>query len=262
MSDETPLERLLRHAVTEPGMRPEFYRRLLDAEVLIPIEKPKGHSGNRLAPGTTVKVRTLRRFDGVEFIPFFTSAERFDDAGMRSECVRMPVRALFESRSDIYFHINPFSLYNRDFGPTDIASLLTLDGILAPIPVFIRQRATVSIGEYEDRPGVLFDALCALLARHVKVRAAYCALLTMPDEKVKRSCLIALDVFEGADVYRIFNDIGTVVTDFMVPTSLPVDLAVRPQDDTLVAQYLATAKPFYEIGLASQFLPDDPSVVS
>ena len=121
---ETPLERLLRNAWEEPGLRPEFYKCLLESNVLVPVQPTPGQ-GRRgvIAAGSVLQVICLVRADGAEVIPFYTSPERVFEASPAGEnCVVMTACELFESRRDMRFYINPFSRFGREFQPHELVT--------------------------------------------------------------------------------------------------------------------------------------------
>jgi hypothetical protein len=160
----------------------------------------------------------------------------------------------FESLPEMCFHINPYSPFNREFVPAGVQSLLAHGGFLFPSAIPLGQHAALHIGPCPDFPRDLLEVLKALLARHPSVRAAYIAQLTTLNEGIEQTCLLAFDIAEGADAERVFQDVGTVVTEHMTPQSPCVDLALRPLDDSPIGLYLRDAQPFYEIGMG-RFLP-------
>jgi len=131
MAAKTPLERMLRDAWHEPGLRPAFYKRLSKSEVLVPVHPRPGQvRSGRIGAGEVLSVIAMIRADQVEVIPFYSSAEHLFKASPAGEkCVVMRVRELFESRPEMHFHLNPLSTYGREFSPQDTRSLLATGGI-------------------------------------------------------------------------------------------------------------------------------------
>jgi len=130
---ETPLERMLRDAWHEPGLRPAFYKRLLDSEVLVPVEAQSEQlRTGKIEAGGLLHVVTLVRKDQVGVIPLFTSSKRVFEASPGGErCVVAIVREIFESRPDMHFYLNPYSRYGREFSPGDVQWLLATGGVVA-----------------------------------------------------------------------------------------------------------------------------------
>jgi hypothetical protein len=254
IGSETPLERLLRHATMEPGMQPEFYRKLLDSVVLVPVQPAPDQRAGKIPPGSTLQVVTLLRTDGIGVIPLYTSAARvFEGSPQGERCVQMTVREIFESRPDMHFHVNPFSQFGREFVPFEVRSLIKHNAIAVPQRTSVPVDGSVSIRPFPDPPMALVDVLKVALARHLSVRAAYIAELSMPNKKVKRTCLIMIDFGTESDAEMVFRDVATLVTDYMTPTSPCVDVMSLPRDTSIYAEYFAQATPFYQIGLAGRF---------
>jgi len=258
IESETPLERLLRHAATEPGMRPEFYRRLLASDVLVPVDQP-GQIGPYPA-GTNLNIISLVRDDGVVVIPFFTSAARVCEAPVGNKCVQMNVRDLFKTNPGKHFHVNPCSLFGREFVPVEVQSLLKHGGLMIPCRIHVKQNDTaVTLVPLQDPPTHVLDELKVLLARNPQVQAAYIGELRTPQEAVKKSCMLAFDFTPKADVDRILRDVATVITEHMTSHSPHVDLVVRPRNGSHLAKAFEAIAPFYVIGWAGRFL-HGPSV--
>ena len=240
------LEELLREATLEIGLRPEFYRGLLDAEVLVPVETSISGPTRTLPAGSTLAVKTLVRHDGVGVIPFYTSPRSVYDANPLGEkCVLMYVRDLFESRPDMHFHVNPFSQFGREFLPREVASLLTTGQIDESENMEVVADENVILSSPANPPVELLRALSLLYSRsHPQVRAAFVAESTHADEKLPSTLLIALDVEEEEE--KVLRDSSDVVRECESRDPI-VDLAVISGSDSPIARYFfSKAKPFYE----------------
>jgi hypothetical protein len=252
MKEESALEHMLRDAWQEPGLRPAFYKRLLESEVLVPIQPGSQQRRSRvISAGDTLQVITLIRNDRVGVIPFFTSSDRlFEDAAATGHCVRMIVRELFESRRDMHFHLNPFSRYGREFPPGDVRSLLNTGDIVSAEPMLV---------PYEDEPGLrapalpptpILSALRVVFSKNVDVDAAYIAEWHHPEPGAEQM-LIVMDLKDGADEMRAVRESGTVIRELSEAESPRFAVGRLLRDGSPVARYfLEQATPFYTIGLA------------
>lgn len=253
---ETPLERSLRNASENPGLRPEFYKRLLDSSVLVMVKRrPEQFGARTVAAGSNLNVITLVRNDGVGVIPFFTSPARVFEVSPQGEtCVRMTVRELFESRQDMFFHLNPYSQYGRGFSPPEVNSLLATGGIVFPQHIHIPLNEDVDLRPTENPPIELLDALRAAFARNLEIKAAYLAELRR-NTSAPGTLLLLLDLNESADEERALREAGTVITEFNAPGMTIFDLGILTHDDSTIMKYFRErATPFFEIGVVGRLL--------
>ena len=251
MATETPLERMLRNAWHEPGLRPAFYKRLLKSDVFVPVlpDPGQGQSG-RIGAGEILKVIALVRADQVEVIPFYSSAEHlFKGSPAGEKCVVIRVRNLFESRPDAHFHLNPFSTYGREFSTSDTRSLLATGGIAVTERVWIPYAQEADLREPDNAPQAILSALRVLFARNFEIRAAYIAQRSEPKPDGEE-LLVVVDLVEGGSQVRALREAGTVITEMVGPGAPRMGFAVLPRDGSPIARYFEQAKPFYTIGLA------------
>lgn len=254
---ETPLERSLRNASENPGLRPEFYKRLLDSSVLVMVmRRPEQFGANTVAAGSNLNVITLVKNDGVGVIPFFTSPARVFEVSPQGEtCVCMTVRELFESRPDMFFHLNPYSKYGREFSPPEVESLLTTGGIVFPQHIHIPLEENVDLRTPENPPNEILDALQTAFARNLEIRAAYVAELHRKGPDPKNTLLLLLDLTESADEERALREAGTVITEYNAPGMTTFDLGILTRDDSMIMKYFREkARPFYEVGIVGRLL--------
>jgi len=240
------LEELLREAHREIGLRPEFYRRLLLAEVLVPVETSLPCPTATIPAGYSLAVKTLVRSDGVGVIPFYTSPRAvYDGNPLGEKCVLMQVRDLFESRPDMHFHVNPFSQFGREFLPREVASLLQTGQIDDSMNMEVVADETVVLSPPVNPPVELLRALGVLYSRsHPQVRAAFVAECTHPEKGIPATLLIGLDV--EAEEEQILRNSLDVVRECESRDPI-VDLAIISGSDSKVARYFfSEAEPFYE----------------
>jgi len=125
---ENDLEILFIDAAADASKRPAFYRRLLEATVLI------AHDGSSTARGSLKAARQkpvfrMLEIDGVPHCPMYTSTARAAVQGSRAGYFhQVNARALMESLRDTPFVLNPGSNPCKVFSREEIAALL--DGTL------------------------------------------------------------------------------------------------------------------------------------
>jgi len=250
MQAETPLERMVRDAWHEPGLRPTFYRRLLDSDVLVPVQPcPEHVATGVIGAGARLNVITLvRQTDRVGVIPFFTSPERvFEGYPAGERCVQMRVRELFEARRDMHFHLNPFSKYGREFFPHEVSWLLSSGGIAPLEQIELEGTEALSLRTPRQITEPVVSALRVLYARNFDVLAAYFAECTDAASGVK--FLVLLDMKEAGDAALVLQDTGTVVNEVVGAGSSRFAVALLPRDGSAPSPILDDATPFYRMGL-------------
>ncbi len=122
-------ENELRRAATEPNLRDAFYRRLLEADVLVQVQTEHGKNGV-VPAGVAFGVETWVREDGTEVIPFFLSPKAFfKSVPSGGKCVVIRTYELFESKRGAAFYLNPGSGHGVEFPPNMVDLLLTTRAI-------------------------------------------------------------------------------------------------------------------------------------
>jgi hypothetical protein len=259
-ANETPLERLLRNSDGAPGLRPEFYKRLMDAQVLVPVKVGPGQSIDGVIPADTeLGVITLRMDDGTEVVPFYTSAARVYEGSPEGEqCVLMSTWELFElfqHRPEMHFHLNPFSKFGRYFTPPEAAALLARGMPQASDRQRVKIDDNVTPSEPTQLPVEILDALAVCFARNLQVKAAYIAELRWPAGHTEPRLLIAADLVDGGDRDQLHREVGTVLIEMEKADQPTVAFGVLRRDGSRISNYfLQEAKPFYEAALSARLL--------
>lgn len=241
---ENQHERLLRDATSEIGLRPEFYRCLLETDVFVPIETAPGQgSDGTIAAGSALAIKTLVRSDGVGVIPFYSLAHAlFEASPMGEKCVSMRVRELFESSPDMHFYLNPFSAFGREFPPHEVESLLT-SGIPDARMQEIQTEDGFDLVSPRNPPTHLLDSLRVLFSRNSQVESAFVADVMPRGASEPTSLLIAIEVSSDHD--RILREAAAIVRehDQQRPT---INLTFIERDGYNPSAYFFTdALPFY-----------------
>lgn len=249
-SSPTLLERLLALATHDAGVRPEFYRRLLESEVLVPVLHGPVETG-KVPAGEVLLVKCLDRLDGVQVIPFFTSAQAVFDASPAGErCVVMGVRELFESKRASHFHLNPASTFGRAFLPMEIDLLLRTAGVGEITCTELSNDEPLAMAVPTGDHSAMIHVLCTLYARHVAVCAAF---LVEVRNASAPSLLIAIEATTAIE--EISRDTASVVQDFGEELAVPVDIVQIDRDGSDFARHIVEAfAPFYQRGLAASLL--------
>jgi hypothetical protein len=255
---ENPLETLLRFATSEPGRRPEFYRALLDADVLVMTVRDHDHGHATVLPaGSLLPVRLWRRPDGVDVLPFFSSVNAlFEAVPQGTTCVAMPARDLFAMAKGYTFHLNPDCDYGCTLTPEDAAALLAAGTLRPPLAIDLATQCSLAIRQPKNPPQVVIAALIVLYARLPEVRAAYLVEVQGLEPEGAWSWLIVLDL-EG-DETRAINDTATVVCDaYSGPMTIDA-IRMDPADSGWSQHLRETTKPFYERAWGARCMPSEP----
>src|SRR5687768_16188018 len=97
--EENGLEQALRRAMTDRSARLEFYRTLLESNVLVLGSPGDEEAGDAAAePAGEIRILHSVKPDGSPLIPFFSSVEALRQAIEEDRSyMEIPVRALFEA---------------------------------------------------------------------------------------------------------------------------------------------------------------------
>lgn len=130
---ENDLEILFLEAAADAAKRPAFYRRFLDAVVLVAHDGPTTGKGSLKTAREQPALRMLN-IGGVPHCPVYTSTARAAAQGSRDGYFhQVRARALMESLPGTPFVLNPGSVPSKVFSREEIAALL--DGsLLAGLP--------------------------------------------------------------------------------------------------------------------------------
>jgi hypothetical protein len=187
---ENELERALVRAVKNPHQAPEFYRLLLESDLLVmgSIEGSEDATEKfTLKPGGRVNLVTGLK-DGTAFLPVFSSLLRMQEYATQ-ECKYLSVkgRALLDLTRGGPVILNPASEYGKELTPQEIAQLLD--------PQAAHGRRRTSIGE-TDYPMPLVNALTEVLAARRAVEAAWMIQVTFADRDAPHP-LIGVELDSG-----------------------------------------------------------------
>jgi hypothetical protein len=239
------LERLLVAAATDPAARPEFYRQLLELPLFMIYEgKPERPGEFTADKNTSFEIRMLP-IEGTAHAPLFTSAERLSAvAGQEAGYVSMKGRAALEMLRGGHLVINPGSDYAIALTPTNIDSILT-GSIFQPQKTRTAKAGTkILLGQPNDYPHHITEALSRLFARSSHVSAAYLAHAIMPDTDPAGHTLIGLEL-GGGDYRAIVGEAGAVVREVCKPGEVVDFVQVTGNDQSIGTFLKQQTTPFY-----------------
>lgn len=258
-SDQS-LESLLKLAATESIHRTAFFRALLDATVLVLVDDAelRGEEGEMtFTAGDGVNILHWEKQDGESIIPFFTSVEVLqqaldiaEDQSIDTEkqpFIAMPVRVLFEMTQGAHLFLNPKSEHGKEFWPQEVAMLLENGGLAQPAEMVVDKESQILLGQPEEYPAAMVDALIQLFSQRKPVRRAFLALMHDKSVDEKPNLLIGLEV-DGSDdeIDQLIQEAGNVASDH-APDDGPVDFCVVNEKERGVSHYLMThTQAFYQ----------------
>ncbi|WP_162526885.1 enhanced serine sensitivity protein SseB [Yersinia canariae] len=258
--EDQNLESLLKLAATESIHRTAFFRALLDATVLVLVEDSdqSGEDGEMtFTAGNGVNILHWEKQDGESVIPFFTSVEVLQQAldiaedqqvdSEKQPFIAMPVRVLFEMTQGAHLFLNPKSEHGKEFWPQEVAMLLENGGLAQPAEMVVDKESQILLGQPEEYPSAMVDALIQLFSQRKAVRRAFLALMHDKAADEKPNLLVGLEVDGSIDeIDQLIQEAGNVASDH-APDDGPVDFCVVNEKERGVSHYLMThTQAFYQ----------------
>lgn len=164
---ENRLEEALVRAVESPATAPDFYRLLLESDLLVlgTVEGQEDATSQfSMEPGGQLQLVTGER-DGQRFLPVFSSVACMQNyVKEESRYLSVNGRALLDLTRGAPVILNPGSDYGREFTPQEIEQLLNPGGWTGDY--------NVAAGEIEY-PMALVNALTAVFANDARVQTAW-----------------------------------------------------------------------------------------
>lgn len=184
---ENKLEDALVRAVSDRSAAPEFYRLLLESDILV-LGTVAGQENNNDAfsapPGSELSLVAGEK-NGKKFLPIFSSLTRMQDyVKAESKYLTVNGRGLFETTRGAPLVLNPASEYGKELAPHEIAMLL---GEGAP-----QGEPKVVIGE-ADYPTALLAALTTVFQARHDVKAAWMIQVTFADRAHEPHPLVGIE---------------------------------------------------------------------
>jgi len=171
---ENELERALVKAVQDRETAPDFYRLLLDSNLLV-LGSVEGQEDATeqftLAPGGRLNLVTGQK-DGSQFLPVFSSLKRMQDyVKQDSKYLSVNGRALLDVTRGAPVTLNPASEYGKELAPREVQQLLDGPG---------GGEARIIVGE-AVYPAPLVEALTALFASRPDIETAWMIQVSFAD---------------------------------------------------------------------------------
>jgi hypothetical protein len=183
---ENELENALVRAVQDRAAAPDFYRLLLESNLLV-LGSAEGQEDASeqftLAPGAKLNLVTGQK-NGGQFLPVFSSLARMQDyVKQDSKYLSVNGRALLDVTRGAPVTLNPASEYGKELSPGEVRHLL--DG--AP-PAKLR----TIIGQAES-PIPLVEMLTALFATRPDIQTAWMIQVTFADRAQEPHPLVGIE---------------------------------------------------------------------
>lgn len=258
--DDQSLESLLKLAATESIHRIAFFRALLEATVLVLVDhSAQGSEDGEMSftAGNGVNILHWEKQDGESVIPFFTSVEVLQQAldlaedhpidSEKQPFVAMPVRVLFEMTQGAHLFLNPKSEHGKEFWPQEVAMLLENGGLAQPAEMTVDKESQILLGQPEEYPAAMVDALIQLFSQRKPVRRAFLALMHDKSVDEKPNLLVGLEV-DGTEeeIDQLIQEAGNIASDH-APDDSPVDFCLVSEKERGVSHYLMThTQAFYQ----------------
>lgn len=230
---ENDLEKALVAAVKDSAAAPEFYRLLLESDLLVLGSVEGQEDANEkfsLAPGGRLKLVTGLK-DGSQYLPVFSSLARMQEfVKEESKYLAVKGRALLDVTRGGPIILNPASQYGKELSPQEVQQLL--DGY--PSGGQINTGAVVY-------PAELTAALTALFAARPEVETAWMIQVTFAGQPPHP--LVGVET--TGDWPSLVQAIQTAAENAAQGTVFDVQ-RVDPRNPTDLANALLQAPPFYQ----------------
>ena len=172
---ENELESALVRAVKTASSAPDFYRLLLESDVLVlgTVEgKEDANEEFAVGPGGKINLVTGVK-NGARYLPVFSSLLRMQEyVKQDSKYLRVNGRALLDLTRGAPVTLNPASEYGKELTPQEVAQLLD--------PPVLRGQPRAIVGD-ADFPTPLVDTLKEVFAARPDVKAAWMIKVSFAD---------------------------------------------------------------------------------
>jgi hypothetical protein len=185
---QNELEKALVEAVKNPFSAPDFYRLLLESDLLV-MGSVEGQEGAQeqfsLAPGANLKLITGLK-DEQPYLPVFSSLARMQEfVQQETKYLSVNGRALLELTLGGPIFLNPASQYGKELSPQQVQQLLG-----GPAP---QGQARVITGE-AVYPAALVQALTSVFAARPDIQTAWMIQVTFADRADQPHPLVGIEL--------------------------------------------------------------------
>ena len=236
---ENELERALVAAVKDPASGPDFYRLLLEHDLLVlgTVEGQEDAS-DKIALELGGKLNLVSGHkDGSRFLPIFSSLTRLQEyVKQDSKYLSINGRALLEWTRGAPITLNPASEYGKELTPGQVQQLLG-----GPAP------ARVIVGETEY-PTALVEALTQLFAARPDIQTAWMIQLASADRATEPHPLVGIETV--GDWPSLMQAIQTMAQTSVPGMMFDVQRVDRRNPGGMTGGLLQV-QPFYQRGAPS-----------
>lgn len=238
---ENKLEEALVRAVKSPATAPDFYRLLLESDLLVlgTVEGQDDAGGQfSLDPGGQLQLVTGEN-KGQKFLPVFSSLARMQEyVKEESKYLSINGRALLDLTRGAPVILNPASEYGRELTPGEVEQLLN------PMAPSAQVALTTSDAFY---PMPLINALASVFEKHPQVQTAWMIRIGIGDAGSEVQPLVGVET--SGDMTALVADIERAAADGAPGIVFDVQRVDRARP-TGMAGALLQAQPFYQRGNA------------
>lgn len=253
---ENELERMLRLSVTAPAWRPAFYQTLLESTVFVLGDAGQDDAEKQgsvaITAGSELNILHWEKQDGSSIIPFFSSVDVLEKASAgespdEQAFVALPARVLFEMTQGEELFLNPKSEYGKEFYPSEVTLLLSNGGLNAPSELVLDKESQLLIGQPEEYPSAMIDALTTLFTQKKPVRRAFMALIHDKAVDDQPNLLIGVEADgDEQEIDALIREAGNVASETS-PDDRPVDFCIVSEKERGISHYLIShTQPFYQ----------------
>ncbi len=235
---QNKLEEALVRAVKSPATAPDFYRLLLESDLLVlgTVEGQDGSEKFSLEPGGQLQLVTGEN-KGEKFLPIFSSLARMQEyVKEESKYLSVNGRALLDLTRGSPVILNPASEYGRELTPGEVEQLLNPMAPSAPVAL------TTSDAFY---PMALINALASVFEKHPQVQTAWMIRIGIGDADSQVQPLVGVET--SGDMAALVADIEHAAAQDAPGIVFDVQRVDRTRP-TGMAGALLQAQPFYRRG--------------
>ena len=198
---DNELERALVRAVQNPATAPDFYRLLLESDLLV-LGTAEGQEGATdqfsLAAGSRLNLVTGLK-DGHQYLPIFSSLVRIQDyVKQESKYLSIKGRDLLELTRGAPVILNPASEYGKELTAEEVGQLLN------PVRPSGPPRSITGEADY---PMPLVEALTKVFASHPEVEGAWMIQVTFADRAREPHPLVGIETDNAAEFRKLIDAI-------------------------------------------------------
>jgi len=236
---ENELERALVKAEKNPAATADFYRLLLESDLLV-MGTAQGQEGATevfaLAPGNNLNLVTGLK-DGHRYLPVFSSMLRMQEY-VKQECKYLSIngRALLDLVRGAPVILNPASEYGKELTAEQVGQLLGPSR---------SQQTMVGKAEY---PMTLVEALSRVFAADALVESARMIQVTFADRAQEPHPLVGIEASPAIDFRKLVDAIQQEAEQAAPGTVFDVHRMDRAAPNN-VTEALLQAEPFYVRGV-------------